>query len=68
MLCSPGFESLGVVTNGTCCKKMMAAIPRVNPSITGQGMNETARPRRSSPAATTMIPAMSVTATTASAP
>jgi hypothetical protein len=24
---------------GTCCRKMMTAIPRVNPSITGQGMN-----------------------------
>lgn len=22
---------------GTCCKKMMVAIPRVNPSMTGQG-------------------------------
>ena len=46
----------------------MTAIPSVNPSITGQGMNETARPSRSSPAARTMIPAMRLTITTAPGP
>ena len=46
---------------GTCCKKMMAAIPRVKPSITGQGMNVTARPRPVIPAATTSTPASTVT-------
>ena len=37
---------------GTCCRKMMAAMPKVKPSITGHGMNVTARPRPVTPAAT----------------
>ena len=31
---------------GTCCRKMIAAIPRVKPSITGHGMIVTSRPQR----------------------
>ena len=46
----------------------MTAIPSVKPSITGQGMNDTARPSRSRPAARTMIPARMLTTTTAPAP
>ena len=53
---------------GTCCKKMMAAIPRVKPSITGQGMNVTARPRPVMPAATTSTPASTVTSAMLPAP
>ena len=46
---------------GTCCRKMMVAMPRVNPSITGQGMNVTARPSPVTPAASTNRPATTVT-------
>ena len=31
---------------GTCCRKMMTAMPTANPSITGQGMKATNRPTR----------------------
>ena len=68
VLTCPGGRSSGVVTKGTCWRKMMAAMPTVKPSITGHGMNETVRPSRSRPAAATMIPAMRVTATTACGP
>ena len=53
---------------GTCCRKMMTAIPRVNPSMTGHGMYVTARPRCSTPAATTMIPASRPTVARAPTP
>ena len=46
---------------GTCCRKMIVAMPRVNPSITGQGMNVTALPSPVTPAASTMNPANTVT-------
>ncbi len=40
---------------------MIAAMPRVNPSITGHGMNVTARPRPTTPATSTIRPDMMVT-------
>ena len=46
----------------------MIAMPIVNPSTTGHGMNDTARPRPNSPMARTMPPAMIATGTTADAP
>ena len=46
----------------------MAAMPRVNPSITGHGMNVTARPTPVTPATTTMTPARMVTAATLPSP
>ena len=46
---------------GTCCRKMMTAMPSVKPSITGQGMKLTARPSFSTPATSTMRPAIKVT-------
>ena len=46
---------------GTCWRKMIAAMPSVKPSITGQGMNVTARPRPVTPAANTSRPASTVT-------
>lgn len=42
----------------------MAAMPRVNPSMTGHGMNVTARPSPVTPAATTSKPASTVTRAT----
>ena len=53
---------------GTCCRKMMAAIPSVKPSIIGHGMNVTARPRPVNPAVMTSTPASTVTAAMAPAP
>ena len=47
---------------------MMAAIPRVNPSITGHGMKVTARPRPVIPAASTIAPASTVTKAMLAAP
>lgn len=47
---------------------MITAMPRVNPSITGHGITETARPSPSAPAASTIRPAMRVTVITAPAP
>jgi len=46
----------------------MIAMPSVKPSMTGQGMKETARPSRSAPAASTMTPAMTLTVATAPIP
>lgn len=43
-------------------------MPRVNPSITGQGMYDTTRPSRSTPATVTRMPARMPTTTTASVP
>lgn len=43
---------------------MIAAMPSVKPSITGQGMNVTARPRPVIPAASTINPARTVTSAT----
>ena len=40
---------------------MIAAIPRVNPSMTGHGMKVTDRPSPVTPAASTMSPARTVT-------
>ena len=53
---------------GTCCRKMIVAMPMVNPSTTGHGMNVTARPRPNRPMAMTSPPAMMATGITASAP
>ena len=47
---------------GTCCRKMMIAIPSVKPSMTGHGMKVTARPKRNNPPASTMSPASRHTA------
>ena len=46
----------------------MTAIPRVNPSITGQGMNDTDRPSLAAPAMSTMMPASTLTTATAPMP
>ena len=54
--------------DGTCCKKMMTAMPSVKPSITGHGITATARPSRSTAAMSTMTPAMIVTSATTPAP
>ena len=67
LVCSPDAPP-APVRAGTCCRKMIVAIPRVNPSMTGHGMNETARPSRAMPARTTRTPAMSVTTATAPTP
>jgi len=67
-LSSPGSAGVAVVICGICCRKMMQAMPRVNPSITGHGMIETTFPSLSSPVTVTMSPASSVTAMIASAP
>ncbi len=53
---------------GTCCRKMIAAIPTVKPSITGQGMKARYRPRRATAPATISTPAMIPTTKTASRP
>ncbi|MCY1232670.1 hypothetical protein D9M72_451760 [compost metagenome] len=53
---------------GTCWRKMIMAIPRVNPSITGQGSRVTTRPSLRTPAAMTMTPARTATAARAPAP
>ena len=54
--------------SGTCCRKMIVAIPIVKPSTTGQGMKVTARPSPNRPIAMTSPPAMMATGITASAP
>jgi len=46
----------------------MTAMPSVKPSMTGHGMNDTARPSRSTPATSTMTPAMRLTSATAPSP
>ena len=61
--CSPGSAS-----EGTCWAKMITPMPRVKPSITGQGMNDTARPSRSTPATSTITPAIRDRAATAPIP
>jgi hypothetical protein len=43
---------------GTCCRKMIAAMPTVNPSTTGQGTYARHLPRRANEAATSIAPAM----------
>src|SRR4051794_3719005 len=53
---------------GTCWRKMIAAMPRVNPSITGHGTYASTRPTRNSPAATTSTPAITPTRITELAP
>jgi hypothetical protein len=68
VLSSPGAAGCAEVICGICCRKMMHAMPRVNPSITGQGMIETILPRRSIPAPMTRRPASSVTAPIAPTP
>ena len=45
LVCGPACP-LAPVRAGTCCRKMMAAMPSVKPSMTGQGMNDTALPSR----------------------
>ena len=67
LVCAPDAPP-APVRAGTCCRKMIVAIPRVNPSMTGHGMNDTARPSRATPARTTRTPAMSVTTATAPTP
>ena len=52
------------IAAGTCCRKMIAAMPSVKPSMTGHGMNVTARPRPVTPAASTISPANTVTSAT----
>src|SRR6266566_3001093 len=49
-------------------EKMISAMPLVNPIVTGNGMNLIAPPRRSSPKAIRMKPAMSVATTSPSTP
>ncbi len=53
---------------GTCCRKMIAAMPSVNPSTTGHGMKVTTRPSRSRPAARTITPPSTVTSATDASP
>ena len=67
-LSSPGAAGVAEVICGTCCRKMMQAMPRVNPSITGQGMIETTFPSRSRPVTVTISPASRVTAAIAPTP
>ncbi len=42
----------------TCPRKMITAMPLVNPVMTGAGMKETTTPNRSSPATSRMAPLM----------
>ena len=66
-----GFPPTGSVTPtaaGTCCRKMIVAMPRVNPSTTGHGMYVTTRPSRATPASSTIAPPMSATTGTALTP
>ena len=65
LLLGPGVEPNA---DGTCWRKMMSAMPRVNPSITGHGINVTVRPSLSRPATTTMMPANTVTMGIAATP
>ena len=67
-LCSPGSTVAPEKSAGTCCMKMMTAIPRVKPSMTGQGMKDTERPSRRAPAMSTMRPARRLTVATAATP
>ncbi len=53
---------------GTCCRKMIAAMPTAKPSITGHGMNARNRPNRSTPDTSTIRPARMPIAATAPAP
>ena len=53
---------------GTCWRKMITAMPTVNPSITGHGMYARSRPTRASDATTTSTPAIRPTSKTACAP
>lgn len=66
-----GLPPTGATTStaaGTCCRKMIAAMPSVNPSTTGHGMNATARPSLATPASRTIAPARTATIGTAAAP
>ena len=56
----PGVPSVPVA-KGTCWRKMMAAMPSVKPSTTGQGMNATARPSPLTPRIMTSSPAITET-------
>ena len=56
----PGVASVPVA-RGTCWRKMMAAMPRVKPSTTGQGMKATARPSPLAPRIMTSSPASTET-------
>ena len=53
---------------GTCWRAMRAAMPRVNPSMTGSGMNRTYLPAPARPITTRITPAMRPTTSTPSAP
>lgn len=53
---------------GTCCMKMITAMPTVKPSTTGHGMNALYRPSRAKAAATKNIPARIDTTKTACVP
>ena len=64
--CPSGVDS--PIAAGICCRKMMIAMPRVKPSMTGHGMKVTARPRPVTPATTTMTPANAVTSATLPTP
>lgn len=67
-LCSLAPATWEDTSAGICWAKMITAMPSVNPSMTGHGMKETARPSRSTPARTTRMPARRVTTTTAPGP
>ena len=65
------FSPCGIATptaDGTCCRKMITAMPSVKPSITGHGMELTVRPSFSSPTSRTTSPAMIDTRAIAAAP
>ena len=65
LLLGPAAEPIAA---GTCCRKMITAMPRVKPSITGQGMKVTARPSLSAPAAITTRPAIRLSTATTPTP
>ena len=54
--------------SGTCWRKMITAIPTVNPSTTGHGTYARSRPSRANEAMSSSTPAMSPTTYTACAP
>ena len=64
--CSP--ETSTPRADGTCCRAMMTAIPRVKPSITGSGMKRTYRPSPAMAMTTSSRPAMRPTTSTPLAP
>jgi hypothetical protein len=56
------------IAAGTCCRKMMTAMPSVNPSMTGHGMYDTTWPSRNTPARSTTTPASTLTSATTPTP